>query len=207
MFSKAKICSSRSFAHFRYHIPSQGIETVGTGLYNQLKLLGIYNNTKVNYSWLKVKLQEKINKPLALFIPGVSKKGQYKQWQSYKFAKVAKYLEKLNYLICVVGNEEDKASTLPIINSCNNVVNKIGKSPPEVIYTLALHSKIIFSNDTGPGHIASLAKNNFIWIVNDNNISKANQPQGGHIYKIHSRSVKDISSNTVIRLLKNKKLF
>ena len=33
----------------------------------------------------------------------------------------------------------------------------IDNSPPEVIYSLALISKLIITNDTGPGHIASLA--------------------------------------------------
>ena len=86
------------------------------------------------------------------------------------------------------------------------MVNKIDQSPPEAIYSLALNSKIIFSNDTGPGHIASLAKNNFIWMVNDNNVSKANQPFGNHIFKIQSCSVKDISIQTVLSLIEKNKL-
>ena len=150
---------------------------------------------------------EKFKRPLALFIPGVSKSGHYKQWQPYKFAEIAQYLENLNYLICVIGNKEDIKSVSPIINSCKNVINKIDYSPPEVIYSLALSSKIIFSNDTGPGHIASLANNNFIWIVNNNKISKANKPQGKHVYTIYSNSVKNISSKEVIKFIEKNKLY
>ena len=95
---------------------------------------------------------------------------------------------------------------MPIIKSCNHVINKIDKSPPEVIYSLALNSKMIFSNDTGPGHIASLAKNNFIWIVNDNSVSRANQPFGNHVYKIQSRSIKNISIQAVLSLIEKNKL-
>ena len=43
-----------------------------------------------------------------------------------------------------------------------NVLNKIDFSPPEVIYSIALKSSLIFSNDTGPGHIASLSNNHMI---------------------------------------------
>ena len=43
-----------------------------------------------------------------------------------------------------------------ILNKCNNVINKIDSSPPEVIYSIALKSSLIISNDTGPAHIASL---------------------------------------------------
>ena len=100
-----------------------------------------------------------------------------------------------------------KKSVIPIIESCNNILNKINKSPPNVIYSLALQSRIIISNDTGPGHIASLAKNNLIWIVNDNSISRANQPLGKHVYKIQSNSVKDISSQEVINLIEKNKLY
>ena len=97
-------------------------------------------------------------------------------------------------------------SILPIVQSCNNVLNKIDQSPPDVIYSLALHSKIIISNATGPGQIASLSKNNFIWVVNDNKISRANQPPGKHIYKIQSSSVKNISCQEVINFIKKNKL-
>ena len=206
IFQSAKICSSRPFAHFRYNIPTQGTETINSGLFNQLKLIGIKKITNDDYSWLKVELNDKFIKPLALIIPGVSKNGNYKQWQPYKFAEIAKYLEKRNYTICVVGNKEDQQSILPIVQSCNNVLNKIDQSPPDVIYSLALHSKIIISNDTGPGQIASLSKNNFIWVVNDNKISRANQPPGKHIYKIQSSSVKNISCQEVINFIKKNKL-
>ena len=206
IFQSTKICSSRPFAHIRYNIPNQGDETVSMGLLNQIQLIGVKQYTNYNYSWLETGLKEKIIEPLALFIPGVSESGYYKQWQPYKFAEIAEYLENLNYKICVVGTKKDEKSVLPIIKSCNHVINKIDQSPPEVIYSLALNSKIIFSNDTGPGHIASLAKNNFIWIVNDNHISKANLPFGKHVYTIQSRSVKDISSQKVISFIEKNKL-
>ena len=203
IFKTSKISSSRPFANFRYYIPTQGYETVSMGLFNQLKMIGINPVKKIDYSWLRGKLKEKFNQPMALFIPGVSKNGNYKQWQPYKFAEIAIYLEKKNFIICVVGNKEDKKSIQPIINSCKkNIVNMIEKSPPDVIYSLALKSQVIFSNDTGPGHIASLAKNNFIWIVNDNIVTKANHPFGNHIYAIKSKSVKNISSQEIIDLLK-----
>ena len=207
IFQSSKICSSRPFAHFRYYIPNQGTETISAGLFNQLKLLGINRISNEDYSWLETKLNERFSKPLALFIPGVSKSGHNKQWQPYKFAEVAKYLEQLNYTICVVGNNEDKKSVLPIIKSCKNILNKINHSPPAVIYSLALNSKIILSNDTGPGHIASLAKNNFIWIVNNNSISRASYPPGKHVHTIQSHSVKDISSQEVISLIEKNKLY
>ena len=206
IFQSTKICSSRPFSHFRYYIPVQGTETISSGIFNQLKLIGIKKITNCDYSWLKVELKEKFNKPLALLIPGVSKSGIYKQWQPYKFAEIAKYLEKLDYTICVVGNREDKKSILPIIKTCKNIIDKIGQSPPNIIYSLALNSKIIISNDTGPGHVAALAKKNFIWIVNDNNISKSNKPYGKHVYIVKFRSVKNISSEEIIDLIIKNKL-
>ena len=206
IFQSSKICSSRPFAHIRYNIPNQGDETVRSGLRNQLKMIGIKKNTHIDYSWLETELKEKTIKPLALIIPGASKRGHYKQWQPYKFAEIAKYLENLNYEICVVGTKKDEKSIFPIIKSCKHIINKIDQSPPEVIYSLALNSKIIFSNDTGPGHIAALAKKNFIWIVNNNPISKANLPDGKHVHTIQSLSVKDISSQEVISFIEKNHL-
>ncbi len=192
IFHSAKISSSRNFAHFRYKIPQQGKENVTVGLFNQLGLLNIKKSSYIDYSWLKVKLEEEFKKPLAIFIPGVSKNGSHKQWPESNFAKLAKYCEEKNFDICVIGAKNDYNSALPILNICKNVINKIDKSPPEIIYSLALKSSIIFTNDTGPGHIAALANKNIVIIANDNNISKANLPNGKHVKKVLANSVKNI---------------
>jgi len=206
IFYSAKICSSRPFAHYRYYIQPQGSETAITGLFNQLRLIGIKEIDNQSYHWLKVKIKENYNKPLALIIPGVSKGADYKQWQPEKFAEIAKYCELKNYRICVVGSTTDSFSAEPILHKCKNVLNKINLSPPEIIYSIALKSTLIFSNDTGPGHIASLANNHIIWIINDNNISKANIINNEINHKILSNSVKNISSEEVIKYIEKNKL-
>ncbi len=200
------ICSSRPFAQLRYKIPSQGKEKAMTGLANQLGLLEINVNNSVNYDWLKIDLDIKIPNKLILFIPGVSKKNTYKQWQPENFAKLAKYCESHNYNICVVGTEQDSLSIKPILKKCNKVINKINESPPEVIYSIALKSTLIFSNDTGPGHIASLSNQNIIWLLNDNLISKANIGDNIYNHKIFSDSVKQITAESVINYINNNNL-
>ena len=187
-------------------IPKQGTETVSMGLFNQLKLLGISEVKNNDYEWLKVEIKQKIIKPMALFIPGVSKNSISKQWEPVKFAKVASYLENIGYTICVIGTDNDKQSIFPIINECKNALNMINKSPPEIIYSLSLEAKIIFSNDTGPGHIAALSKNNIIWIGNQNRISRANLDNNKNFHKLLSSSVKNISHEEVINFINDKNL-
>ena len=206
LFNKGLICSSRSFAHFRYKIPIQGKETAKVGLSNQLKLLNIKTNTILNYDWLKVDIKEEIIKPIVLIIPGVSQGNEFKQWQSEKFADIAKYCEQKNFRVCIVGTKLDISSAKAIIHNCSNVLNKINFSPPEVIYSIALKSSLIFSNDTGPGHIASLANNQMIWILNNNNVSKANIDDKTTNHKISADSVKNISSQEVIQYIEKNKL-
>ena len=208
IFHSAEICSSRPFAHYRYLIPPQGTETATSGLLNQLNLIGIKKIENLNYNWLKIEMKEEYsNKPLALFIPGTSKKANYKKWQSEKFAEVAKYYANLGFVICVVGAHGDSKDVLPILNIGKNVVNKVDQSPPEVIYSLSLKSSIIISNDTGPGHIATLAKKNIIWIANNNKISLANLGHGNHIYKILAPSVKNITVKEVINFIEKNNLY
>ena len=207
IFHSAKICSSRSFAHYRYLIPTQGTESATSGLLGQLSLIGIKKIENQNYNWLKIEMKEKYNQPLALFIPGASKKADYKKWQSEKFAEIAKYYKNLGFIICVVGAHEDSKDVLPILNIGKSVVNKVDQSPPEVIYTLALQATIIISNDTGPGHIATLAKKNIILLANNNKISLANLGQGSHIYKILAPSVKNITVEEVIDFIKKNNLY
>ena len=200
------ICSSRSFAQIRYRIPSQGKEKATTGLANQLSLLKINTIKSPNYDWLKINLDNKFPDRLVLFIPGVSKKNIHKQWQPENFAKLAKYCESKKYTICVVGTEQDTSSIKPILNVCDHVINKIDTSPPEVVYSIALKSSLIFSNDTGPGHIASLSNKNIVWLLNDNSVSKANIGNNIYNHKILSDSVKKITPESVINYINNSKL-
>ena len=206
LFSRSLICSSRPFAHLRYKIPAQGKEAVRTGLSNQLKLLNIITNEPPNYSWLKVDVKDEIKQPNVLIIPGISKDNEHKQWHPARFAEIAQYCESKKFTICVVGTKLDILSAEAILNKCNNVINKIDFSPPEIIYSIALKSSLIISNDTGPAHIASLANNNMIWLLNDNNVSKANINNRKTNHKIMSTSVKNISSKEVIDYIEKNKL-
>ena len=110
------------------------------------------------------------------------------------------------FKICIVGTKSDLLSAEAILKKCNDVINKIDFSPPEIIYSIALKSSLIISNDTGPAHIASLANNNMIWLLNDNNVSKANISNSKKNHKIMSASIKKISSNEVIEYIEKNKL-
>ena len=208
IFGKSLICSSRPFSHYRYKIPDQGKEKGIVGLANQLKLLNININLLENNNndWLKTDLGNEFNYPFVLIIPGVSKSGIYKQWQPENFAKVAKYCELQNFNICLVGTNSDLTTINPIIKICNKIINKIDLSPPDVIYSIASKAKLIISNDTGPGHVASLSNTNIIWILNDNKISNANIVEGKNIHKIVSSSVKKIDYNNVINYIEKNNL-
>jgi ADP-heptose:LPS heptosyltransferase len=206
LFSKSLICSSRPFGHLRYKIPVQGKESVRIGLSNQLKLLNIITSEKINYEWLKVDMKDEITQPNILIIPGISKGNEHKQWQPERFADIAKYCELKKFTIYIVGTKLDLFSAEAILSKCKNAINKIDFSPPEVIYSIALKSSLIISNDTGPAHIASLANNNMIWLLNDNNVSKANISNNKTNHKILSTSVKNISSEEVIECIEKNKL-
>ena len=144
--------------------------------------------------------------PIVLIIPGVSQGNEFKQWQSEKFGDIAKYCEQKNFRVCIVGTKLDLFSVEAILNKCKNVINKIDFSPPEIIYSIALKSSLIISNDTGPAHIASLANSNMIWLLNDNNVSKANINKSKRNHRIMSTSVKNISSKEVIGYIEKNEL-
>jgi len=206
ILSKSKISSSTYFAHERYIIPPQGTETTTQGLFNQIKLINILDSSNTEYSWLEKKLDIRYDSKIILFIPGVSSTGKYKQWQPEKFAKIAKYCENLGYKVCVVGNSSDRNSTAPIFNKCSNVIDNIDKSPPNIIYSIAKKASLIITNDTGPGHIASLSGTKILWILNDNKITASNIKNNKNNYKILSNNVKNITEEQVIEFLNIKKL-
>ena len=198
IFSRSRINGSRSFAHDRYTIPTQGKESPTQGLYNQLKLLDI-NQSDPDLRWLvSDKENQSIeNKDIVLVIPGVSKSGHTKQWSPNKYQQLCSILESKGYYICLVGTKHDASSFQPILNGCKNIINLIDRSPPEIIYTVASNSKLIISNDTGPGHIAALSKNNTLWLALNNNVTKANLSFRQNSYRLLKDSMEDLSVNEV----------
>ena len=206
IFSNVKICSSRKFSHIKYKNPIQGTETATKGLFNQIKLLEIPEIINIQYNWLNSNLDERYSNKTILFIPGVSKKGKYKRWDPKKYSELAKYCEDKNYQICVVGTKQDRESVIPIMKNCENLINNIGHSPPDIIYSISKISTLIVTNDTGPGHIAALSGSNILWLVNDNKVTKANISNETNNYKISSSYVNNITTQEVINFIEKKKL-
>ena len=208
IFSRSRINGSRSFVHDRYTIPAQGKESPTQGLYNQLKLLDI-NQSDPDLRWLvSDKENQSIeNKDIVLVIPGVSKSGHAKQWSPNKYQQLCSFLESKGYYICLVGTKHDASSFQPILNGCKNIINLIDRSPPEIIYTVASKSKLIISNDTGPGHIAALSKNNTLWLALNNNVTKANLSFRQNSYLLLKDKMENLSVNEVKDcIIKNKLL-
>ena len=208
IFSRSRINGSRSFVHDRYVIPVQGKESPTQGLYNQLKLLGI-DKSNLDFSWLLSDEENHsiANKQIVLVIPGVSKSGRAKQWSPFKYQQLCSILESKGYYICLVGTKHDTSSFQPILNGCKNIINLIDRSPPEIIYTVASKSKLIISNDTGPGHIAALSKINTLWLALNNNVTKANLSFRQNSYLLLKNNMEDLSVKDVEDfIIKNKLL-
>tara|TARA_B100002052_G_scaffold131630_1_gene120902 strand:- start:982 stop:1926 length:945 start_codon:yes stop_codon:yes gene_type:complete len=207
IFSKAKINGSRSNVHERYIIPPQGTESPTQGLLNQLQLLGI-EEINPNFSWLENNHHDLDfnNKDVVMVIPGVSQSGKYKQWAPNKFQEICSFLEAKGFHICLVGTKHDIDAIKPILDNCTNIINLIDKSPPDVIYSVANKCKLIISNDTGPGHIASLSRVNTLWLALDNPITKANLSFRKNSHLVLKSSMEDLSVDEVKNFLSNNKL-
>ena len=207
IFSKAKINGSRSNVHERYIIPPQGTESPTQGLLNQLQLLGI-EEINPNFSWLENNHHDLDfdKKDIVMVIPGVSQSGKYKQWAPNKFQEICSFLEAKGFHICLVGTKHDNDAIKPILDNCTNIINLIDKSPPDVIYSVANKCKLIISNDTGPGHIASLSRVNTLWLALDNPITKANLSFRKNSHLVLKSSMADLSVDEVKDFLSNNKL-
>ena len=207
IFSNSRINGSRSFVHERYTIPAQGKESPTQGLYNQLKLLEI-DQHDADFSWLESNNEDHSikNKEVVLVIPGVSKSGRVKQWSPYKYQQLCSLLESKGYCICLVGTKHDASSFQPILDRCTNIINLIDKSPPEIIYSIAKKSRLIISNDTGPGHIAALSKVNTLWLALDNNITKSNLSFRLNSHLLLKKKMDDLSVDEVIEYIVSNKL-
>ena len=208
IFSSSRINGSRSFVHDRYIMPAQGKESPTQGLYNQLKLLNI-DRIDPDFSWLVSDKDDQIieDKQVVLVIPGVSKFGDAKQWPPKKYQQLCSLLESKGYYICLVGTKHDASSFQPILDGCNNIINLIDKSPPEIIYSAATKSQLIISNDTGPGHMAALSKVNILWLALDNSVTKANLSFRQNSHLLLKNKMEDLSVDEVFEyIVKNKLL-
>ena len=207
LFSKAKINGSRNFSHNRYFIPSQGTESPTEGLFNQLKLINI-KKIYPKFDWLNedIKDLQITNQKIVMVIPGTSKSNQQKKWPSNNFRDLSLFLDLRGYKICLVGTKQDEESFSPILKSCNNTINLIDKSPPEIIYSVACKSKLIIANDTGPGHIASLSNVNVLWLALNNQITKSNLSYNKKGYLLLKNSMDSLTVDEVINFISKKKL-
>ena len=207
MYKRQHINGSRSFAHDRYIIPFQGKESPTQGLYNQLKLLGI-DHSDSNFSWLLSNKEDRTiaDNQVVMVIPGVSKSGRIKQWSPIKYQQLCFLLESKGFHICLVGTKHDALSFKPILDGCKNIINLIDKSPPEIIYSVAIKSQLIISNDTGPGHIAALSKVNTLWLALDNIVTKANLSFRENSYLLLKNNMQDLSVDEVQNYILKKKL-
>jgi len=198
IFSKTKINGSRSQSHDRYIIPPQGTESPTQGLLNQLELLGI-EQTNPNYSWLETNfnMEDFDNRDVVMIIPGVSQSGKYKQWSPSNFQHLCSFLEKKGFHICLIGTSHDAEAVQPTLKHCKKIINLIDKSPPDVIYSAACKCRLIISNDTGPGHIASLSNVNTLWIALDNQITKSNLSFKKNNFLILKEKIHQITVNEV----------
>ena len=207
IFSKTRINGSRSFAHDRYVIPLQGKESPIQGLFNQLKLLDI-DKIEPDFSWLVSDKEDQsfANKEVVLVIPGVSKSGHAKQWPPNKYQQLCSFLESKGYYVCLVGTKHDAKSSQPILDHCKNIINLIDKSPPEIVYTIASKSKLIITNDTGPGHIAALSKVNTLWLALDNSVTKSNLSFRQNSHLILKNKMEDLTVSEVQDYIAKNKL-
>ena len=207
IFSRSRINGSRSFVHDRYMIPPQGKESPTQGLFNQLKLLDI-NLIETDFSWLLSDTEDQsvANKEVVLVIPGVSKSGHAKQWSPNKYQQLCSFLESKGYYVCLVGTKHDAKSSQPILDHCKNIINLIDKSPPEIIYTIASKSKLIITNDTGPGHIAALSKVNTLWLALDNSVTKSNLSFRQNSHLVLKNKMEDLTVSEVQDYISKNKL-
>ena len=203
--SKVRINGSRSNSNIQYVIPPQGTESPQQGLYNQLKLIGI-KKINQNIDWLSKDISSINRDKVILLIPCVSKSGKHKQWSLDNFATLASSLEKKGYRICIIGQKSDKETLATISNACQNIIDLIDKSPPEIIYSVAKKSNFIISNDTGPGHIAALSNSPILFLAKDNVISKSNLSEYKNAYTILTDTMDSISVKKVLDFLHDSKL-
>ena len=198
-FTKANILSSRRFSTYSYQQKPQGLQHITDNHKDQLEKIGINHYQISNLNWMIKKKEVRNTKPYVIFIPGASKTGDYKRWPTNYYGAIANYLVNKKYDIYLTGSKLDEGVINEIIRICPVAKNKIEESKIDNFYDLCLNSSLIISNDTGPAHIAGLTNQRLIWLANDNKISLSCHPLGKNVYKIKSKSVKDIHPNQVIQ--------
>ena len=200
-FGRTIINGNRFNSNYRYFIKPKGDESPKAGLINQIKLLGI-KISEDNYEWLNTDIKLKLNEDIILVIPSTSKSGIHKRWPVKKYADLCKKLEDYGKFICLIGTENDRKVNSIIINKCKNIIDLTGKSPPEVIFSVASQCKLIISNDTGPGHIAALSKNRVIWIAQNNATTEINIENNKLNELILSNKIEEITVDNVLSKIK-----
>ncbi|MBN2590829.1 MAG: lipopolysaccharide heptosyltransferase II [Sedimentisphaerales bacterium] len=90
-----------------------------------------------------------------VFIPGSAQES--KCWPAERFAQLAdKFSAQYNYPIIAIGSKSEKSKAQEIITLAKTeIINLAGQTSLKELVELLRMAKLVVSNDTGPGHIAS----------------------------------------------------
>lgn len=93
-----------------------------------------------------------------LLIPGCSPKNSYKRWPIKNFCEIVRRLHERGIPVVLLGTKAEEREASAICRNFPTVVNMVGLTSLEDVPQVARRALAVLGNDTGPSHMASLAK-------------------------------------------------
>ena len=200
IFSKAKINSTHFFSNYRYKYSKLDPPSVIKGLSNQVNLLRINPDDRLNLNFLKKKLNNDFNfldRSYFIVNPGCSNKNSYKKWPAENYIEVCKHLINNKIVPIIIGSETDRESVEEIIKKVPDSINLLNKSPLDIIYNLSMNAAGAISNDTGPAHLIAATGCKIHLILCSKSNVKTVIPQSNNVTYNQADDINDIKPKIV----------
>lgn len=171
---------------------------------DQLKVAGISTVDWPDLSWARADLQKfNLKKPYVLLVPGSSPNRRIKRWPGLFYGELAQWLLREGVTPVVLGGTDDQDAIEALQSICFDAIILAGKTSYYEIIELARSANAVVGNDTGPLHIASIAKCPTVVLWSEASCPNVFAPQGDHVTIEYERYLKDLSVERVKNALRS----
>lgn len=161
-------------------------------LVDQLQLINIAVNAKPDLSWMHENVDKYLpKKKFIIFIPGCSPKLKHKRWPPKRFGELALSLEKKNYVIVIVGTDQERDEIECIKKFSPQIVDYSNHSL-SFLASLSRHASGAVANDTGPTFVTAGVNCPTTWILSHHTNPNLVKPQCENLKIIKKPQIQDI---------------
>ena len=172
---------------------------------DQLKAAGIPSVPWPDLSWVKADISRfNLSQPYVLMVPGSSPNRRIKRWPGQAYGSLGLWLLSQKITPVILGGPDDQDAIEALQAVCHEAISLAGQTNYYEIIELARAASAVVGNDTGPLHMASIAKCPTVVLWSKASCPDIFSPQGSHVTVEYEENLNKLSVDRVRTALRSK---